>query len=67
MAYITKNHVVFEHYGKYDETRKKLRELGFTFTEQNFYNDFRGIRFLINKPTGKGSQNKITILLNLDR
>ena len=55
-----------ELYSGYEGMRKALNHLDATYTEENFYSGFYGIRFVIDKFTGKGKLKKNRLLMELN-
>jgi hypothetical protein len=47
--------IAIEHYTGTADTRAKLHAEGFAFIEQDFFNNFWGVRFLVEMPRGKGA------------
>jgi hypothetical protein len=56
--------VCLERFGSdhVSEARKILKDAGYTFTEEDFLNNFWGTRFVIDRPTGKGVTKKLNFL-----
>ena len=58
------NKVIIEIYSSEFEPvlEKRLTDLKFVYKTENFFNDFWGTRFIIDRPRGKGSIARLNIL-----
>jgi hypothetical protein len=65
MAYLTKDkkRIVIDIFNGFDVVRRRLVEGGYTFTEEDTYqNQFHGTSFIVDRPRGKGAQTRINYL-----
>ncbi len=57
--------VIIEVYSGRSVIEKRLADAGFTFTTEDFLNNFWGTRFIIDQPRGKGTIAKMNFLADV--
>jgi len=67
MTYLTKDkrQIIIDIFSGVDVVRQRLTDAGYKFVERDVRsNGFWGTSFVIDRPTGKGSQRKLNFLFH---